>query len=363
MLAKDLLADWPAERWMDRRLVVGVSGGADSVALLLALREVAEPQRLVVAHLNHGWRGAESDQDAAFVVKLCAQLGVRCVAALLRDRDSETASQSDGIASRDCAMLAKGGVRDAVDYLEVDVVQTEMEGQRRTEEKAREARYQFFKKTAYEFGASYVVTAHTADDRIETLLHNMLRGAGLAGAASLVMFRPFDEDLVLVRPLLRKRRSDIEQFLAARGQSFRTDSSNLQVRYRRNFLRQQVLPLIAQPYPAAPDSLLNFSELAEELVADLNLLANRWLDRVGYPALPRAAAFHFSAPQSAVTDTPWSVVHAALRKVWLDAGWPQADMSRAHWHSLRHLCTQPSGTINLPGNLRAEASGGRMLIS
>ncbi len=272
MLAIELLSDWPVVRWRDRRLLVGVSGGADSVALLLALHELAAPGQLVVAHLNHGWRGQESDGDQAFVVKLCAQLGRLCIASLLQDRDKKAASHVDDNMSRGVAMLATAQGDGALGQVcEVN------EGTERTEEYARRARYEFFKASAYQVGASYVVTAHTADDRVETLLHNLFRGTGPAGAASLVAFRSLDEDLVLARPLLRKRRAEIESFLAARGQDFRQDSSNFQTHYRRNFLRHRVLPLIEQEYPSAADSLLNFSELAEDLVMDVERLANQWL--------------------------------------------------------------------------------------
>ncbi len=75
MLAKQLMSDWPVERWCNRRVVVGVSGGADSVALLVAMHALAPSgDRLTVAHLNHGWRGRESDEDAQFVEQLCARL-------------------------------------------------------------------------------------------------------------------------------------------------------------------------------------------------------------------------------------------------------------------------------------------------
>lgn len=342
---------------------MGVSGGADSVAVLLALSELAAPGQLTAAHLNHGWRGQESDDDQSFVVKLCAQLNRPCVTALLRDRDSVDVSLSDDNASRKAAMLAKAINEDEV----TEVVKPEASMLSGSEDRARQARYQFFKEIAYDIGASYIVTAHTADDRVETLLHNLCRGAGPAGAASLVAFRSLDDNLVLARPLLRKRRADIEAFLAVRGQTYRQDSSNLQTHYRRNFLRREILPLIAEQYPAAAASLLSFSELAEELVADLDCLADRWLEtaaqslagsglslRTAQEQWPESKFFvvpinHFSA-------MPWSVVQAALRKVWSRRGWPLGNMSRTHWQAIRELCTQSSGVTNLPGDLRAEAT-------
>ncbi len=187
----------------------------------------------------------------------------------------------------------------------------------------------------------------------------MLRGTGLAGAASLVMFRSLDLDLVLARPLLRKHRGLIEAFLSQRSQPFRQDSSNQLTRYRRNFLRQQVLPLVRQSYPNAASSLLNFSELAEELLADLDQLADQWLQKIQH----RSESREFLAPQSALHDWPWSIVQIALRRIWLERGWPQADMSRLHWQALRDLCGRPAGVVNLPGKVRAEMIGGMLRIS
>lgn len=379
MLAEQLLSDWPAERWQGRRLLVGVSGGADSVALLLALREAAQPGQLTVAHMNHGWRGAESDADQAFVVKLAGSLNLQCICRAPRDRDTQTTNQNDAEECREDAMLAKASaasgtsLEDAAGMEYGEQLRVTQWLTDKTEERARADRYQFFKQAAYEIGASYVVTAHTADDRIETLLHNMLRGSGLAGASSLVMFRPFDESLVLARPLLRKRRAEIEAFLKYRQQSFREDSSNKLSRYKRNFLRNQVMPLITEHYPAAPGSLLSFSELTEELLADWALLADRWLERVtrslasSSVSMQRAKARwpisqFFLTPQADFCAEPWSIVQAALRQVWSQRGWPLADMSRAHWQAVHELGRRVTGVINLPGNLRGEAGEGFLAI-
>ncbi len=378
LLAKLLLSDWPPDRWQDRRLVVGVSGGADSIALLLALHELCVPGQLVVAHLNHGWRGRESDADQTFVVELCQSLDRPCITSLLQSRDSAQPSHNDFSDCDQVAMLAKSdaSLRSLNESARADGKPSELENAALatgSEESARRARYLFFQETAYQVGASYVVTAHTANDRVETLLHNMFRGGGLAGAASLVMLRPFAEDLVLARPLLRKHRREIEDFLKSRGQAFREDSSNSDTRYRRNFLRQQVLPLVTEHYPAAMESLLKFSELSEELLLDLEDLGAQWLAGLAgqlatsgirsKARLERWPAEHwFTAPLPAFASTPWSVVHTALRRVWQERGWPLADMSRAHWQALRELSQLGSGVVNLPAKLRAEADDGILAI-
>ncbi len=187
------------------------------------------------------------------------------------------------------------------------------------------------------------------------------------------MFRTFAQDLVLARPLIRKHRQDVEAFLAAMGESYRQDSSNLETRYRRNFIRQSLLPLLKEHYPAAAANLLSFSDIAQELFNDVEHLARRWLESVEETlASPAGQAttvgqrwpktHFFVAPLALVLPQPWSVLQAALRQVWLERGWPQADMSRKHWQAISDLCQHSSGTINLPGTLRAEVSQGWLVI-
>ena len=133
-----LLANaWPAEAWGDVTVLVGVSGGADSVALLRALealkRTAAGAGRLIVAHFHHGLRGAEADADAAFVAALSQRLGLECVV-----------GRASGSSPSD-------------------------------EASARKARYRFLKRTAHARGARFVAVAPTADDQAETILHRIAR--------------------------------------------------------------------------------------------------------------------------------------------------------------------------------------------
>ena len=151
-----LAAAWPPEDWQDVTVVLAVSGGADSVALLRAMTAVrgGGEGRLAAAHLNHQLRGAESDGDEAFVVELCGRLGIACEVG--RTPAGELAAESgDGI-----------------------------------EAAARDARYRFLAATAARLGARFVATAHTADDQAETILHRILRGTGIGGLAGIARTRP-----------------------------------------------------------------------------------------------------------------------------------------------------------------------------
>lgn len=351
-IERQLLTTWPAEVWRETRILLAVSGGADSVAMLCAcVRLASDPKLIEVAHFNHGWRGTESDEDERFVVDLCATLNVRIAV--------ERADMLDG---------------------------TEPD---RTEENARAARYRFLTSTAYALGARYVLTAHTADDRVETLLHNLFRGTGLAGIRSIGVTRPLDQDLVLARPLIHCSRRQVFDFLNHLQQDFREDSSNQEESFRRNFIRRSVLPLVRQQYgPHTDAKLLTFSEHAAELdqmlsrmaadfLAQAEVLAREALDQGLIAALNRSM---FALPKSVALDAHWPVVQQALNFVWLDRRWPLKNMTRDHWNAIREVYSTASEVAeyhtslslmragrwiahdNLPGNLRLEASDSWILI-
>ncbi len=175
-LELSLLRAWPRQSWAERRLLLAISGGADSVALTRAMMRVSHHPHLVeIAHYNHGWRGMESEQDEEFVRKLGEEVGARVHVARASDSGSRTALRS--------------------------------------EEAARAARYQYLTSVAYSIGARHVLTAHTASDRVETMLHNLFRGTGIPGVRGVKLTRNLDDELLLVRPLLHVTRSEIEAYL------------------------------------------------------------------------------------------------------------------------------------------------------
>lgn len=189
-------------------LVVGVSGGADSVALLLAL--TALRRKVVVVNCNFNLRGEESDRDSAFVAALCRRLGVPLIAASM----------------------------DVAKYMEENGGSVEMA--------CRELRYALFRNTLCNRGAERIAIAHNADDNIETLFLNLLRSSGVEGLKGMV-----PDTGEIVRPMLSISRSDILRYLDERGEGYVTDSSNLSDDYRRNFIRNRVLPLLEERWPQA----------------------------------------------------------------------------------------------------------------
>ncbi|MGC9520796.1 MAG: tRNA lysidine(34) synthetase TilS [Anaerolineae bacterium] len=229
------------------RVVVGVSGGPDSVALLHVLSRLSQDYGLDlhIAHLDHRIRGAASAADRAFVADLAEGLGVPVTT---RSADIPALAERERLA---------------------------------IEEAARRRRYGFLCQVAQTIGASHIAVGHNADDQAETVLMHLLRGAGPAGlrgmlpATRLRDYRLLPEtiqpptDLTLIRPLLSTPRSEIEAYCREMGLATRFDRSNLDTTYFRNKLRHEVLPYLAELNPRLSERLCN---LAEVVRADYELL-------------------------------------------------------------------------------------------
>ena len=188
--------------------IVALSGGADSVALLVVLQQLG--YRVEAAHCNFNLRGEESQRDEHFVESLCKERGV----ALHRAHF------------------------DTMTYASLHHQSIEMA--------ARELRYNYFEQLRVDLGAETVCVAHHRDDAVETLLMNLIRGTGIHGLTGL---RPRNRHVV--RPLLGVSRKQIVSFLDSQGQSFVVDSTNLEADALRNKLRLNVIPLLCQTWPEA----------------------------------------------------------------------------------------------------------------
>lgn len=326
VLEQRFLQVWPRETWQHTRQLLAVSGGADSVALLRSVLRLAPDSSLItVAHFNHAWRGQESEDDQVFVQELCKSLSVE-----LRLGRATVATDAE-----------------------------------KSEARARRDRYDFLVRTAYEVGARYVLTGHTANDRVETLLHNLFRGTGLPGVASPVASRPLDAELVLARPLILCTRDQVLDYLTQRQQAFRTDSSNADETYRRNFLRSSLLPLLREQYgPQVDARLQSFSELAEETVLALRQLAEDYCVRVAErsdnPYRKQDACVQL--PTFALLSVPWPVAREALYMLWLQKGWSLREMTRDHWQKIRYALQGADETLALPGALQLVSHQGWVVI-
>jgi len=210
-----LLVDWRKLRLptSGETVVVAVSGGADSTALLLAIEELKTRNKLFVdvcvAHLDHGLRKSSS-KDAKWVRELATKLGFRSV--IGRSKVAENAAESS-------------------DNLE---------------QAAREARYAFLERTAKKVSANYVLTAHTMDDQAETVLLRLMRGSAGAGLGGMESLRPLAKhsSIKLARPLLWARRIETEDYCRLRRVEFLTDEMNDDQKFARVKVRKQLLPLM-----------------------------------------------------------------------------------------------------------------------
>lgn len=322
-LLEKLAESWRPDTWKDVTVVVALSGGADSVALLRGLVAIARPGsgRLVAAHFNHRLRRESSDGDAEFVRQLCDQIGIPSVL---------------GQASDD-SMNDRGG--------------------RGLEAVARAERYRFLKETALEWGARFVATAHTADDQAETILHRILRGTALRGLAGIPRTRPLAPGVTVIRPLLGVTRREIIAALREWGQTYREDASNQDVRFTRNRLRHQLLPHLQRQYNRnVQDALLRLGRLAAETQQLLEQSAVDQLDRSLIGVRDDEARLN----RRALAEVPPLIVRETLVALWKRQGWPLRDMTAARWEGLAEMIisgVHAAGTRTLPGNVSVDLDG------
>ena len=202
----------------DTSVIVGVSGGPDSVALLKILHSINIAKNLhlhlCIAHLNHQLRGKQAEEDAQFVQDLSKSLSLPCI---LKTVDIQKIAEQTK-----CSI----------------------------EEAARIERYKFFMEVSQSYHASAVVIGHTADDNAETILHRIIRGTGIQGLRGIPILRTLttDSTIQLVRPLLFVWRSEIVEYLEKEQLNYRTDESNYETTYLRNKIRLELIPLLEKHY-------------------------------------------------------------------------------------------------------------------
>jgi len=288
-------------RWLNqgvgRAWVVAVSGGSDSVGLLRALYQVAEPLglRLSVAHLDHGVRGPAGRGDAAFVAELASGLG-----------------------------------------LPIDLGQWQPTRAAHFESDARAARYQWLTAVARSRGANAVALGHTRDDQAETILHRILRGTGPHGLTGIPARRTLcgEPKIVLVRPLLMVSRRGIRAFLNAIGQPFREDETNTELSRTRARIRHDLLPKLAAEYnPAVSAALVRLGALSARQARVIAREARAALQSASVMACGHSLALDHGFLRA----KPRFLVTEILRLVWRRAGWPEGGMSARRWLRLASL--------------------------
>lgn len=303
-----------------RPLVVAVSGGPDSVALLHALTR--QPiAHLVIAHLNHQLRGPDSDDDERFVHQLHQVLQARgTVQLVLRCERADVGAQ----ARREGANL---------------------------ESVARRMRYGWLIQVARDVQAAFVATGHTADDQAETVLHRLLRGTGLKGLQGIAARRMLTSGIELIRPLLGSTRAEVLTYLKAERQAYREDASNQNRNYTRNRIRHELLPYLAQHYnPAIASILCRLAEQAAEAYTHQEMRAGDLL----VEAERCRAGRRLILAAAPLAGQPRQLVREVFRLIWIREGWPSGSMGFREWDRLAAVALGEIGAVDLPGGIHAQ---------
>ncbi|MCI9525893.1 MAG: tRNA lysidine(34) synthetase TilS [Lachnospiraceae bacterium] len=290
-------------------VLAAVSGGADSLCLLLLLHDLCAEMKfgLCVVHVEHGIRGEESLKDAVFVEKICGEMHIPCKVCRCR----------------------------ALEYA----------GQHKltVEEAARKLRYQLFDETAKEFGANKIAVAHNQNDCAETMLFHLARGSGLLGLCGI---RPVRGQII--RPLLCVARGEIEEYLAGKGRDFCIDRTNEELQYTRNKIRRQVLPLLVQINTNAVTHMNQAAAFVAEAAELMEVLSRRAAEKYICRYDNK-----ISISRELLTEPP-AVVRTVLYSVLTEAAQSSKDISGIHVRQLWDLFARQNGKeADLPYGLRA----------
>ncbi len=291
------------------RYLLGFSGGADSVALLMMLVQDVRNGKICLeaVHVNHGLRGQESDEDERFCRNLCAETSIP-----------------------------------------ITVYRANLHG-RTDESSAREARYAFFRKRYTEYGADGLILAHHADDQAETFLMKLLRGAGPDGLECMKEDETVN-GLRILRPMLSLGRREIRSALGADGLQWREDSSNADTAYLRNRIRTDLLPVMDSISGSAAEKICGAARLIARDNEALNEQAELLLKQTANGRLIDAEA---------LAEEPEALRSRVLRMWWRTwaPGLKENTLSAARTEEMDGLLRVRRGKINLPGDLYAIRDG------
>lgn len=319
------------------KVVVGVSGGADSVCLLHILSRWQDELGigLHVAHLDHQLRGPEAEADAEYVSRLAESLGIPV-----------TVDRQDVTAYREVAKCS-------------------------VEEAARELRYGFFARVARQEGAGRIAVGHTTDDQVETILMHILRGAGIDGLCGLALCCPLDDvwqvtlaeevpdDLWVIRPLLDVSRRETSDYCRRQRLDARIDSSNLSPSFFRNRLRLHLLPVLRQYNPDIDQALLRLADLAREDSAFMRERVSALWDEV---ARLEERAVHIDKKKTG--DLPVALQRRLLRAAVAALLGDTMDIQAGHIEAARSLLARPVGKkISLPRELICRAEYDELVVA
>jgi len=306
-----------------RAVVIGVSGGPDSVALLHLLVELRPDHfpdvELCAAHLHHGIRGAEADSDARFCGALAERLGLP----FTERRES---------------------------------IPLRAKTRRQNEEAAgREARYDFLRNVAHRIDANRIATGHQSDDQAETIVMRIRRGAGPRGLAGIPYSRPDTADprIRIIRPLLDCSREEVEEFLRNRNITSRLDRTNRSPEYLRNRVRHSILPALQRRWPGPLKSHLLTLARGAGVLHECAVHAARALSQRHRPVIEPG---YIETKAAFLRHVSAELIPQLIRH-WMEAAdlW-RKPLHRPHYDRLRALLRRDAGEITLPGRVLASLS-------
>jgi tRNA(Ile)-lysidine synthase len=306
------------DQWFEYGLLLAVSGGADSSAMLHYGVDFARRFGLrlpIVGHVNHRLRGAESDSDEDFVRLLAEEYGLRFFSHSITD--VEWASDLTGS----------------------------------VEASARSIRYDFLSRVAGSNGCRFIATAHTAGDQVETVLHRIIRGTGVAGLRGISKQRQLNHAVTLVRPMLNMSRESVLKYLESIGRGFRTDSSNLQSDFTRNKIRNNLLPILRSVYNSDVDNaILRLAAVAGEA----DDIAADWFDLRNETIIAKRTQNEIVIKSDQLQLLKFGMIREFIKRCWEDQGWSLREMGFERWNEITEFFLHGKGTLNLPTSIIAE---------
>ena len=303
-------------------IIVAVSGGADSVALLNVLMVLKQKWRLdlTVAHLDHGIRGAESRREAEFVRGLACQMDIPCIS---EQRDVLSCKKEKGLS---------------------------------LQEAAREVRYLFFQEVFMREHADKIALGHHADDQAETILMWFLKGASINGLSGMPPLR----DGIFIRPLIEVTRNEIEQYLQQSSIDSIPDTSQYELHYLRNKIRHQLIPILKKEYN--PRIVETLTRMADLLRPDKEMLDKQAGDAVNKCLFKKGDKIYCNIDD--IRKYSPSILGRLIKNIFYDLEGPTKGLAFKHIDAVRHLLDGkgPSRVVQMPGGLCVRREYGRLVF-
>jgi tRNA(Ile)-lysidine synthase len=306
----------------DDTIIIGVSGGADSMALLMALINMKEKycMTLVAAHVNHGLRGAAAAGDQALVEKTCKKYGIVCESKQMN-------------------------IKELAEQKRLTI-----------EEAGRDARYDFFYHLQEKHKAQKIAVAHHQNDQAETVLHHFIRGTGMKGLSGM---QPVRED-GLIRPLLAVTRQQIEQYCETNNIAYRTDASNNTIEYTRNSLRLALIPEIEGEYN--PNFTQNICQMAS-LLAEENAFLEK-LTQAAYDSVANVVGDNVELDLNAMNAMVLTLKRRVIRKSIHTIKGNITNIEGKHIEMVVDIiaCGRTGAEVQLPEKIRAIRDNKKVII-